>query len=205
MDYPDLELKKKVEPSKTLNIVVVGHVDSGKSTLVGKLMHLNTLLVQNLNFYFVMLCSNNTRLDIYSNIDHSILLDYTVSSDELSHELHWKVSSTLWSCCSISEPTPIPIKSSWILLQKSFASSDCTLFRWLHGNLRNKIQNFFMCPHIVCWMEKGSNNSQHWFLIVLACFQKFRTWFSSQDIWLPHINWISSRQMLDGVSLKQTF
>lgn len=40
MDYPDLELKKKVEPSKTLNIVVVGHVDSGKSTLVGKLMHM---------------------------------------------------------------------------------------------------------------------------------------------------------------------
>lgn len=40
MDYPDLEIKQQVEPSKTLNIVVVGHVDSGKSTLVGKLMHL---------------------------------------------------------------------------------------------------------------------------------------------------------------------
>ena len=40
VDYPDLEFKQKVEPSKTLNIVVVGHVDYGKSTLVGKLMQL---------------------------------------------------------------------------------------------------------------------------------------------------------------------
>lgn len=40
IDYPDLEMKQAVEPSKTLNIVVVGHVDSGKSTLVGKLMHM---------------------------------------------------------------------------------------------------------------------------------------------------------------------
>jgi len=39
-DYPDLETKNKVQPSKTLNIVVVGHVDSGKSTLVGKLLHM---------------------------------------------------------------------------------------------------------------------------------------------------------------------
>lgn len=40
IDYPTIELKRKIEPSKTINIVVVGHVDSGKSTLVGKLMHL---------------------------------------------------------------------------------------------------------------------------------------------------------------------
>jgi len=33
-------MKQNILPSKTLNIVVVGHVDSGKSTLVGKLMHL---------------------------------------------------------------------------------------------------------------------------------------------------------------------
>lgn len=32
-------MKKISQPSKTLNIVVVGHVDSGKSTLVGQLMH----------------------------------------------------------------------------------------------------------------------------------------------------------------------
>ena len=40
IDYPSIDLKKEVKLSKTLNIVVVGHVDSGKSTLVGKLMHL---------------------------------------------------------------------------------------------------------------------------------------------------------------------
>lgn len=28
-----------MEPSKALNIVVVGHVDSGKSTLVGMFLH----------------------------------------------------------------------------------------------------------------------------------------------------------------------
>ena len=39
IDYPDQEMKKEVSPSKTVNIVVVGHVDSGKSTLVGQLMH----------------------------------------------------------------------------------------------------------------------------------------------------------------------
>ena len=39
IDYPDQEMKKEIAPSKTVNIVVVGHVDSGKSTLVGQLMH----------------------------------------------------------------------------------------------------------------------------------------------------------------------
>ena len=30
---------KDYEPKKYLNLVVVGHVDSGKSTLIGKLLH----------------------------------------------------------------------------------------------------------------------------------------------------------------------
>jgi elongation factor 1 alpha-like protein len=40
IDYPDLEINHQIETSKTLNIVVVGHVDSGKSTLIGKLMYM---------------------------------------------------------------------------------------------------------------------------------------------------------------------
>ena len=39
MDYPSLETNLKINPSKALNIVVVGHVDSGKSTLVGMFLH----------------------------------------------------------------------------------------------------------------------------------------------------------------------
>lgn len=34
-EYPSLGIAKDVVPSNTINIVVVGHVDSGKSTLVG--------------------------------------------------------------------------------------------------------------------------------------------------------------------------
>ncbi len=34
-----IQIEKDVEPSKALNIVVVGHVDSGKSTLVGMFLH----------------------------------------------------------------------------------------------------------------------------------------------------------------------
>ena len=32
-------MDEQIEPSKALNIVVVGHVDSGKSTLVGMFLH----------------------------------------------------------------------------------------------------------------------------------------------------------------------
>jgi GTPase len=35
IEYPSLGVAKDVVPSNTINIVVVGHVDSGKSTLVG--------------------------------------------------------------------------------------------------------------------------------------------------------------------------
>jgi translation elongation factor EF-1alpha len=35
MEYPSLGVSKDISPSNTINIVVVGHVDSGKSTLVG--------------------------------------------------------------------------------------------------------------------------------------------------------------------------
>jgi len=35
MEYPSLGVSKDFSPSNTINIVVVGHVDSGKSTLVG--------------------------------------------------------------------------------------------------------------------------------------------------------------------------
>lgn len=34
-EYPSLGISKDICPSNTINIVVVGHVDSGKSTLVG--------------------------------------------------------------------------------------------------------------------------------------------------------------------------
>ena len=34
-EYPSLGVGKEFVPSNTINIVVVGHVDSGKSTLVG--------------------------------------------------------------------------------------------------------------------------------------------------------------------------
>jgi GTPase len=34
-EYPSLGIGKDIVPSNTINIVVVGHVDSGKSTLVG--------------------------------------------------------------------------------------------------------------------------------------------------------------------------
>ena len=37
--YPCIEVSKNIQPSKAINIVVVGHVDSGKSTLVGMLLH----------------------------------------------------------------------------------------------------------------------------------------------------------------------
>ena len=35
MEYPSVGGVKEVAPSNTINVVVVGHVDSGKSTLVG--------------------------------------------------------------------------------------------------------------------------------------------------------------------------
>jgi translation elongation factor EF-1alpha len=35
MEYPTIGSAKDIIPSNTINIVVVGHVDSGKSTLVG--------------------------------------------------------------------------------------------------------------------------------------------------------------------------
>ena len=35
MEYPSINTPSHIEPSNTINIVVVGHVDSGKSTLVG--------------------------------------------------------------------------------------------------------------------------------------------------------------------------
>ena len=38
-DYPDVEVSKSTSLSRTINIVVVGHVDSGKSTLVGQFLH----------------------------------------------------------------------------------------------------------------------------------------------------------------------
>lgn len=34
-EYPSLGSAKDITPSNNINIVVVGHVDSGKSTLVG--------------------------------------------------------------------------------------------------------------------------------------------------------------------------
>jgi len=34
-EYPSVTESKNITPSNTINIVVVGHVDSGKSTLVG--------------------------------------------------------------------------------------------------------------------------------------------------------------------------
>lgn len=36
--YPDITYEHSVPP-KYMNLVVVGHVDSGKSTLIGKLLH----------------------------------------------------------------------------------------------------------------------------------------------------------------------
>lgn len=35
MEYPSLGVDKEITASNTINVVVVGHVDSGKSTLVG--------------------------------------------------------------------------------------------------------------------------------------------------------------------------
>lgn len=35
MEYPSLGVDKEIPASNTINVVVVGHVDSGKSTLVG--------------------------------------------------------------------------------------------------------------------------------------------------------------------------